>query len=44
LATWRVPSEPPAPPWFSITICWPSALLMGSATPRANTSLPPPGA
>jgi hypothetical protein len=42
LAIWRVAIEPPAPPLFSITICWPSDLLILSATMRAITSLPPP--
>src|SRR5215831_19585085 len=34
---------PPAPPRLSTTICWPSDLLIFSATMRPSASLPPPG-
>src|SRR5260221_13567784 len=34
---------PPAPPRLSTTICWPSDLLILSATMRPSASLPPPG-
>src|SRR5712671_4819844 len=34
---------PPAPPRFSTTTCWPSDLLILSATMRPSASLPPPG-
>src|SRR6478672_7205787 len=33
---------PPAPPLLSITICWPSVLLISCATMRACTSVGPP--
>ena len=42
LAIARVATVPPAPPRFSTTTCWPSVLLMRSATSRASASLPPP--
>src|SRR5215470_18741040 len=42
LAIARVARVPPAPPRFSTTTCWPSVLLMRSATSRARASLPPP--
>src|SRR5262245_27290917 len=38
----RVATVPPAPPRFSTTTCWPSVLLIRSATSRASASLPPP--
>jgi len=34
---------PPAPPMFSITICWPSDRDMLSWTMRAIASVAPPG-
>src|SRR5712664_2469759 len=34
---------PPAPPRLSTTTCWPSDLLILSATMRPSASLPPPG-
>ncbi len=42
LAIARVATVPPAPPRFSTTTCWPSVLLIRSATSRASASLPPP--
>src|SRR5450755_1885839 len=38
-----VPSEPAAPPRFSMMIGWPSAFWNRSWTMRAITSVPPPG-
>src|SRR5882724_6393068 len=35
---------PPAPPTFSITICWPRISLMRGVTIRVNTSAGPPAA
>src|SRR5437899_1511884 len=35
---------PPAPPIFSMTICWPSVRLMDSATRRVTVSVGPPAA
>src|SRR5947207_10883509 len=42
VATRPLPSVPPAPPTFSITMVWPSTLPIWSATIRATTSLGPP--
>src|SRR5262245_6175922 len=35
---------PPAPPTFSMMICWPSVALIAGASTRATTSLGPPAA
>jgi len=43
LAAISVPTEPPAPPLFSITMGCPSAAWKRFCTMRAMTSVPPPG-
>jgi hypothetical protein len=42
LETRLAPVEPPAPPTFSMMICWLISSLMGGARMRATTSIGPP--
>jgi hypothetical protein len=44
LAARAAPVIPPAPPTFSITICWPRISLMRAARIRAMVSTGPPAA